>query len=356
MSIEAIRDKSDVSSPRGTSSYQRYGTTSDPNQDVQAGTDPMMQLVKMLQMVIQLLSILGPLLKQLEQLGMGGCGGATPDAAGAGGKLSQPPGGPLGDGGGADDPGQSPSKHHSPHAGHSPHGPVHQPSHGHKPPSDHRPPSPPPQEPPPPPGAGPSPAPGVPAPGVPAPGVPAPGPVQPGQGGTPGDFSGFSDKAQVGPLSEADGKKMADQVANQLMTDFGFSKEQAAGIAGNLYHESAGMNANVNEFGSDPSSPTYGDPNKTQFGYGWAQWTGTRKQDYLNFCQENSVEPGSPRGNMMFLEHEMRNSESASQGAVKGASTPEEAATAFRASFERATNPVDPSRQAAARSIYDSMG
>src|SRR5205085_8299402 len=132
--------------------------------------------------------------------------------SGAGGKLPQPPGSPLGDG---DDPSQSPSKHHSPHAGHSPHGPVHQPSHGHKPPSDHRPPPPPPQESPEPPGTGPS----------PAAGVPSPRPVTPGQSGTPGDFSGFSDKAQVGPLSEADGKKMADQVANQLMTDFGFSKE-----------------------------------------------------------------------------------------------------------------------------------
>jgi len=58
----------------------------------------------------------------------------------------------------------------------------------------------------------------------------------------------------------------------------------------------------------------------------------------------------------MFLEHEMRNSESATVGAVKGASTPEEAATAFRGAFERPTNPVDPKRMAAARTIYESMG
>jgi len=172
--------------------------------------------------------------------------------------------------------------------------------------------------------------------------------------------NGFSTSPTFGPLSEADGKQLAVDVARQLMVDFGLTKEQAAGVVGNLYHESAGMNPNVNEFGSDPGSPTYGPPNHTQFGYGWAQWTGTRKDDYLAFCETagpngTRLDPSSPAANYAFLKHELLTTESATIPALKAAGTPEDAAVIFRKVFERAANPVDGKRTAAAEDIYAAL-
>ncbi|MEN3296031.1 MAG: hypothetical protein V7642_5284 [Burkholderiales bacterium] len=165
----------------------------------------------------------------------------------------------------------------------------------------------------------------------------------------------FSTAPQIGQLSYEEGKRMAINIARQLMIDFpGMTKEQAAGIAGNLWHESAGMNANVNEFGSSPGSD-FGPPNATQFGYGWAQWTGSRKTDYLNYCSAHGLDPSSPAANYEFLKHELRTSESQTLPAIFATSTPEDAAVEFRRVFERATNPVDHARMKAAGEIYAAL-
>lgn len=194
--------------------------------------------------------------------------------------------------------------------------------------------------------------PGAPAP---APAAGAPAPAASG-GGRQGGLTPFSKEAVSGRLSEGDGKKMALDVAEQLSKDFGLTREQAAGVVGNLYHESAGMNSNVNEFGSDPSHPTFGSPNGSQFGYGWAQWTGDRKTAFLNFAKEQGLDPSSPAANYAMLKHELETSEAGTLDALKQARSPEEAAVVFRKVFERAANPVDESRIAAANMIYGQMG
>lgn len=180
-------------------------------------------------------------------------------------------------------------------------------------------------------------------------GLPGSAPIAPSTGG-------FSTAPTSGQLSPEESKQMAVDVASRLMKDFHLTKEQAAGVVGNLYHESAGMNPNVNEFGSDPNSPTYGRPNDTQFGYGWAQWTGTRKTDYLNFCKENGLDPSSPAANYAMLKHELETSEAETIPKLKEARSPEEAAQVFREVFERATNPVDESRKQAANNVYAWLG
>jgi len=59
--------------------------------------------------------------------------------------------------------------------------------------------------------------------------------------------------------------------------DFGLTKDQAAGIVANLWHESGGMNSGINQGGKigTPSSNMVDD---NANGYGIAQWGGTRKQ------------------------------------------------------------------------------
>lgn len=171
------------------------------------------------------------------------------------------------------------------------------------------------------------------------------------------DSSPFDTTPQVGPLTPEEGRAMAVKVARQLMIDFpGMTKEQAAGIVGNLWHESAGMNANVNEFGSSPPDKTYGPPNETQFGYGWAQWTGSRKWDYINFCERQGLDPRSPAANYAFLKHELKNGEAdgtpSSLPYIFAANTVDESAYAFRYKYERATMPLDSERYKYARELY----
>ena len=165
----------------------------------------------------------------------------------------------------------------------------------------------------------------------------------------------FSNRPQVGPLNEQQSLKTGVDVGHQLMKDFGLTKEQASGIVGNLYHESAGMNANVNEFGSEPGRDPYGPPNGTQFGYGWAQWTGDRKDSYLNFCRQNQLDPSSPAANYAMLKHELQTTEKASLESIKQATTAEDAAYRFRKDFERAASPVDEKRLAATRMLSEYM-
>lgn len=193
------------------------------------------------------------------------------------------------------------------------------------------------------------------APGSPpAGGAPAGGPTASADNKRP-NTGGFSTEPATGQLGEAEGKQQAVKVANRLMQDFGLTKEQAAGVAGNLYHESAGMNSNVNEFGSDPNGQPFGPPNGTQFGYGWAQWTGDRKTAYLDYSKSIGLDPSSPAANYAMLSHELSGSEAGTLDALKSTSTPEDAAVAFRKVFERAANPVDEKRIAAAREIYSLM-
>jgi len=176
---------------------------------------------------------------------------------------------------------------------------------------------------------------------------------QPAPSQSPVDTSDLFSKARVdGPLSEDAGRRIAIAVARQLQIDFQLTPQQAAGIVGNLWHESAGMNSNVNEFGSDPSQPTYGQPNKTLFGYGWAQWTGERKTAYISFCEANQLEVSSPAANYAFLKHELLTTESVSLSKVREASTVDEAARNYMLYNERPTMPVYDKRVAAAEELY----
>lgn len=166
-----------------------------------------------------------------------------------------------------------------------------------------------------------------------------------------GTSSIFSKEPQQGLLTEAQAKERAEQLTTQLMKDFDLTKEQAAGIVGNMMHESAGLNANINQYGfangGGPGAPS-GDRNQ---GYGWVQWSYDRKEAYLAYSKQQGLDPASPAANYAFLKHELQTSESGTIAAIKNTHTAEDAAVAFRKVYERAENPVDSSRIAAAKQV-----
>lgn len=86
-------------------------------------------------------------------------------------------------------------------------------------------------------------------------------------------------------------------VVRALMKDAGLSIEQAAGLVGNLGYESAGF-ATLQEI-----TPLVAG---SKGGYGWAQWTGSRRRNFEQWCAENALFPHSDEANYGFLLHELR--------------------------------------------------
>jgi len=118
----------------------------------------------------------------------------------------------------------------------------------------------------------------------------------------------------------------APHIMRNLIRDFGFTENQAAGILGNLGHETGGFTL-FQELR----------PRSGRGGFGWAQWTGGRRLEFEKFCRDNGFDQKSDEGNYGFLRHEMKNtSERKVVDALKATTTLEKAVEAFERVFERA--------------------
>jgi len=135
------------------------------------------------------------------------------------------------------------------------------------------------------------------------------------------------------PASQAVGpttgtfQQIAPTVMKKLMDDFGFTKEQTAGILGNLGEESGGFKE-IQEI-----NPIHGGKG----GLGWAQWTGERRTKFESFCQQKGVQPSSFEGNYGFLKLELSSKPfNRAVTAVKQTTTVPESVRRFEATFEMA--------------------
>lgn len=116
----------------------------------------------------------------------------------------------------------------------------------------------------------------------------------------------------------------ASIVVSRLMRDLDLVKFQAAGIVGNLGTES-GIQA-INEI-----KPVSG-----RGGFGWAQWTGPRRDAFEAWCKANGLHVTDPEANYGFLLEELRTTEAPALAALKATTTLEEATRVFEERFERA--------------------
>lgn len=135
-------------------------------------------------------------------------------------------------------------------------------------------------------------------------------------------------------------------VAKQLK-EAGLTRAQIAGVLGNIQLES-GFNPRVNEGGRVGAPAGAG-------GYGFAQWTGGRQTNLVNFAKQQKMDPGDPNLQAKFLIHELRGPESRAFESLKGAVSPEESARRFLVDFERAGVPKTEQRQKAARDLYGKL-
>ena len=112
-----------------------------------------------------------------------------------------------------------------------------------------------------------------------------------------------------------------------LMQDFGFDKFDAAAIMGNAGHESNGLTAFQEISPTVPGS---------RGGFGWFQWTASRRRAFEAYCARNGLDPKSDKANYGWLFVELKGDEKKAVGATKEAVGLRNKVIAFEKAFERA--------------------
>lgn len=133
----------------------------------------------------------------------------------------------------------------------------------------------------------------------------------------------------TGPSEPINGKTFAEKapgIMKNLMKDFGLTKDQAAGLVGNLGHESGGFNSlqEKHPIGNGPG------------GYGWAQWTGPRRQQYFEWAKEHKLDPASDAANYGFLKHELQTDYKGTIAALKNTKNRADATSSVERTYEGA--------------------
>lgn len=123
----------------------------------------------------------------------------------------------------------------------------------------------------------------------------------------------------------------APKVMADLMRDFSLSVEDAAAILGNIGHECEGFKTLQEKKPVVPGS---------RGGYGWCQWTASRRKAYEAWCNRKDFDPASDEANYSFLYRELMGYEGEPAlkaiNAVKAAKTLQDKVTAFEKAFLRA--------------------
>ena len=127
----------------------------------------------------------------------------------------------------------------------------------------------------------------------------------------------------------------------QRFIDRGYSKEQAAGIVGNLSIESSLRPTAFNPAGGGAGA------------VGLAQWRGERLERLKAFAASQGKGYLDPQLQADFIDRELRTTESVAGGLLRAATTPEEAARVFSLAYERGEGRDTAQRIAVARSLYD---
>ena len=110
----------------------------------------------------------------------------------------------------------------------------------------------------------------------------------------------FSKRFTKGLGSRPEATDMGDigvNIKRDLEEIFGLTDFQAAAIAGNLAHETGDFKF-MQEL--DPVVPG------SKGGYGFAQWTGPRRKAFMEWSEQNELNPNSYEANLGFLVHEFQ--------------------------------------------------
>jgi uncharacterized protein (TIGR02594 family) len=109
-----------------------------------------------------------------------------------------------------------------------------------------------------------------------------------------GAYDAMTSKGDGSKIASGTFDQKAPSIMKRLMADFGLTPEQAAGIMGNLGHESGGLKI-MQEIGKSGGKG----------GLGWAQWTGSRRKKFEAYLQATGQQANSDEANYGFLKQEL---------------------------------------------------
>jgi len=156
---------------------------------------------------------------------------------------------------------------------------------------------------------------------------------------------------EVEKEKEEDGEKETEkksikgtyQEVIKFLVNKGLTESQAAGIAGNLHHES-GINPTVK-------------PGDRGTSFGIAQWHKERGEKMKNWTKQNGYDSSSLKGQLEYLWWELNNTEKKALSKLKETDDPKDAAFMFAKYFERCAACQERSkvsgRLATAQKFYD---
>lgn len=116
----------------------------------------------------------------------------------------------------------------------------------------------------------------------------------------------------------------APGLMRDLIRDFSLTREQAAGILGNIGHECAGFR-HLREIGQPEGKG----------GYGWAQWTASRRVSFLAWAAARNLDWHDDAANYGYLCEELRTTHKSSITKLKATTTLDGAVEVFMNEFER---------------------
>ena len=136
------------------------------------------------------------------------------------------------------------------------------------------------------------------------------------------------------PVDTTKFRSMAPGIMQRLIADFELTDFQSAGILGNIGTECMGFHA-MHELGQPDGKG----------GYGWGQWTGPRRQQFFDWCDNNGLDWESDDANYGFMAHELKTSECGAISALLKTTALDAAVVAFERNYERAGVPNYDSRE-----------
>jgi N-acetylmuramoyl-L-alanine amidase/Phage tail lysozyme len=126
------------------------------------------------------------------------------------------------------------------------------------------------------------------------------------------------------PAPAPEGVAKAPDIMMRLIRDFDLQDFHAGGVLGSIGHECAWFTI-WQEVGKTPPDG----------GWGWCQWTGSRREDFFRWIEIYGFDEKSDEGNYGFLAHELQTSEKNALKALLETTTLAEATEVFMLKFER---------------------
>ncbi len=171
-------------------------------------------------------------------------------------------------------------------------------------------------------------------------------------GNSSDEYGGLDRTAQTRLNTPEESSKVAKMYMDNLQRDFGLTKNQAAGVVGNLWHESAGMNSGMNQNGGITGDIGKNMAEDNQNGSGIAQWSGARKQGLIDYAREHGLATTSQAASYGFMRQELTTGGYQDAiSAVKSTSDVAGATQAFSESYLKPSEPNMASRVGYAQSL-----